>query len=82
MPERTIEVRYEQLVSDPAAAAGPVAEALGVEPDLVAQRFAQVHDRSAGRWRRDLSAGQLGDVEREAGEALVALGYALSSPQA
>jgi hypothetical protein len=35
-----------------------------------------VHDRSAGRWRRDLSADELADVEREAGEALAALGYA------
>ena len=79
VPERTVEVRYEQLASDPAAAAGPVAEALGVDARLVAERFEQVHDRSVGRWRRDLDASQLADVEREAGEALVALGYALSS---
>ena len=34
-----------------------------------------VHDRSAGRWRRDLTEEQVADVEREAGEQLVALGY-------
>jgi hypothetical protein len=34
-----------------------------------------VHDRSAGRWRRDLTAEQLADVEREAGATLVSLGY-------
>jgi len=77
VPERTIEVRYEQLVSDPAAAAAPVAARLGVEPALVTAAFAEAHDTSAGRWRRDLTPEQLVDVEREAGEALVALGYEL-----
>jgi sulfotransferase family protein len=82
VPERTVEVRYEELVSDPAAAAAPVAEKLGVAPDLVTAAFAEVHDRSAGRWRRDLTAAQLADVEREAGEALAALGYELSAKPA
>jgi Sulfotransferase family len=79
VPERTVEVRYEQLVTDPAAAAAPVAATIGVEPGLVEGAFARVHDRSAGRWRRDLSEEQLADVEREAGAVLVALGYELSS---
>jgi hypothetical protein len=38
--------------------------------------FAQAHDASAGRWRRDLTAEQLGTFEREAGATLAALGYA------
>jgi hypothetical protein len=75
VPERTVEVRYEQLVADPAAAAAPVADRLGVATGLVAEAFAVVHDRSAGRWRRVLTPEQLADVEREAGETLVALGY-------
>jgi len=75
VPERTVELRYEQLTAEPSVAAVPVAEALGVETQLVAERFAQVHDRSTGRWRRDLTAEQLADVEREAGGALAALGY-------
>jgi hypothetical protein len=75
VPERTVELRYEQLVSEPTVAAAPVAEALGVDSGLVAERFAQVHDRSAGRWRRDLAADELADVEREAGATLAALGY-------
>jgi hypothetical protein len=79
MPERTVELRYEQLTAEPSLAAVPVAAALGVDAELVADRFAQVHDRSVGRWRRDLTAEQLADVEREAGEALVKLGYELSS---
>jgi len=77
VPERTVELRYEQLVADPAAAAVPVAGALGVAPELVAERLARVHDRSAGRWRRDLTPDQLADVEREAGATLVSLGYPL-----
>jgi hypothetical protein len=80
VPDRTVEVRYEQLVADPAAAAAPVAAALGVDASLVIEAFGAIHDRSAGRWRRDLDADQLADVEREAGAALVALGYELSSP--
>jgi len=82
VPERTVEVRYEQLVSDPRGAARPVADRLGVEPELVAKTFSTVHDRSAGRWRRDLTPAQLADVEREAGQTLVALGYELSSTPA
>ena len=75
-PERTVEIRYEQLVSDPAGAAAPVAARLGVDADLVTDAFAEAHDASVGRWRRDLTAEQLADVENEAGAALAALGYA------
>ena len=79
VPERTVEVRYELLVADPAAAAAPVAASLGVDAEGVAEAFARAHDTSAGRWRRDLTPDQLADVEREAGAQLVALGYELSS---
>jgi Sulfotransferase family len=80
-PERTVELRYERLVADPRGAAEPVAERLGVAVEPVADAFAAVHDRSAGRWRRDLTAEQLADVEDEAGEALERLGYELSEPR-
>jgi len=76
VPARTAVVRYEQLVSDPAAAAAPVAERLGADAELVTAAFARAHDTSAGRWRRDLTPEQLADVERVAGDALAALGYA------
>ena len=76
VPARTAVVRYEQLVSDPAAAAAAVAERLGADAELVTAAFARAHDTSAGRWRRDLMPEQLADVEREAGDALAALGYA------
>jgi hypothetical protein len=75
VPERTVEVRYEQLVSDPAAAAAPVAARLGVAAEPVSEAFARAHDVSAGRWRRDLRPDQVADVEREAGAVLAALGY-------
>ena len=76
VPARTAVVRYEQLVSDPAAAAAAVAERLGADAELVTAAFARAHDTSAGRWRRDLTPEQLADVERVAGDALAALGYA------
>jgi hypothetical protein len=79
VPERTVRVRYEQLVTDPAAAAAPVAARLGVDAGLVTAAFAEAHDTSAGRWRRDLTPAQLADVEREAGAELLALGYELSA---
>lgn len=79
VPERTVELRYEDLVADPARAAEPVAAGLGVPVGPVAEAFSRVHDRSAGRWRRDLTAEQVADVEREAGEQLTALGYALTT---
>jgi hypothetical protein len=69
-------VRYENLVSDPAAAAAPVAARLEVDPELVTTAFARAHDTSVGRWRRDLTPEQLADVEREAGDVLAGLGYA------
>jgi hypothetical protein len=76
VPDRTVVVRYEELVSDPAAAAAPVAARLQVDPELVTMAFSRAHDTSAGRWRRDLTPEQLADVEREAGDALARLGYA------
>jgi hypothetical protein len=35
-----------------------------------------VHGASVGRWRRDLTAEQVAEVEAEAGELLSDLGYA------
>ena len=78
VPERTVQVRYEQLVTDPTGAAAPVAAALAVDAALVTDAFAAAHDTSAGRWRRDLTPEQLADVEREAGDTLAALGYVAS----
>jgi hypothetical protein len=73
--DRTLEVRYELMTGDPAAAAAAIAAQLGIEPAPVAASLAGAHDRSVGRYRRDLSPEQLADVEREAGPLLRELGY-------
>jgi hypothetical protein len=75
VPERTVELRYEALVADPETAADGVAAALGAAPGPLRTAFSAAHDGSVGRWRRELSAEQLADVEAEAGELLAELGY-------
>jgi hypothetical protein len=75
VPERTAELRYEALVADPDGEAARLAAALDTEPGPLRDAFAAVHGRSVGRWRRELTAEQLADVEAEAGELLASLGY-------
>ena len=74
-PERTIEVRYEEIAADPDAVATRVAAFLHTEPELIARGFREVHNRSVGRWRRELDEVQLAEIEREAGGLLRELGY-------
>jgi Sulfotransferase family len=73
--ERVLQVRYETL----AESAPLIAEHLGVEPAPLQKTLSSFHDRSMGRFRRDLSAEQLADVERVAGPLLRELGFAESS---
>jgi hypothetical protein len=75
-PDRTVDLRYEQLVADPEAATVTLAHSLGVGSDELANAFATAHANSVGRWRRDLTPEQLADVEAEAGDLLAELGYA------
>ena len=74
-PERTLELRYEQLTTDPGASAERLARHLGLDPQLLTGSLAAARDRSVGRWRRDLTPEQLEDVEQEAGPLLRELGY-------
>lgn len=74
-PARTIELRYEELVSDPGAATESLAHTLGVGVDELATAFSSAHADSVGRWHRDLTPQQLADVEAEAGDLLAELGY-------
>lgn len=74
-PEHTVEVRYEDIAADPEAAAGLIAGQLETDPEPLAAALAAVHGRSVGRWRLDLTAEQVADVEREAGALLRELGY-------
>jgi hypothetical protein len=76
VPERTVELRYEALVADPDREANRLAGALDSDPAPLRRAFAEVLDRSVGRWKRDLTPEQLADVEREAGGLLTELGYA------
>ncbi len=75
VPERTIELRYEETVSDPREAAERLAAHLDLAVEPLAAALGAAHARSVGRWQRDLTAGQLADVEREAGDLLAELGY-------
>jgi hypothetical protein len=73
---RALELRYEWLVGEPERAAATLAEHLGFDPVVFVGGLARAHDRSVGRFRRDLTEEQLADVEREAGALLEELGYA------
>jgi Sulfotransferase family len=72
---RTLEVRYESLVGDPGQTAAAIAGHLDVDPQTLSGGLARAHDRSVGRFQRELTAEQLADVEREAGQMLGELGY-------
>jgi Sulfotransferase family len=73
--EHTLEIRYEEIAADPLAAAELIADRLETEPGPLADALGEVHSRSIGRWRRDLTPEQIEDVEREAGPLLRELGY-------
>jgi hypothetical protein len=72
---RVLELRYESLVGEPESASAALAAHLGVDPAVFAGSLDRAHDRSVGRFRSDLTAEQLADVEREAGTLLHELGY-------
>jgi Sulfotransferase family len=69
------ELRYEDVAADPERASALLGEHLGVPPPVLLEPLSRVHARSVGRYRRDLTADQLRDVEREAGPLLAELGY-------
>jgi hypothetical protein len=69
--ERVLEVRYESL----ADAAQAIAAHLDVEAAPLVGSLSRFRDASIGRYRRDLSAAQLADVQRVAGPLLRELGY-------
>ena len=72
---RVLEVRYEAIAADPAGEAARIAAHLGTEPARLVERLGRFDERSLGRYRSDLDAAQLADVEREAGALLGELGY-------
>jgi hypothetical protein len=75
VPERTLELRYEELVTSPRKVAAELARYLELEPEPLAKSLSSAFDRSVGRWQRDLTPEQLSDVQEEAGPLLQDLGY-------
>lgn len=75
VPERTLELRYEQLVADPDGVAEQLAAHLDLDPAPIRRALGRAHSHSEERWRHDLEPQQLEDVEREAGALLRELGY-------
>ena len=78
-PGRAMEVRYEAMVSDPAATAEHLAGFLGTSPagrgELQAA-MARARPDSVGRWRAALSGPDVAELEAEIGPLLTRLGYA------
>jgi hypothetical protein len=70
--ERMLEVRSESLAGE----AERIAAFLAAPAAKLHRALDGFRDSSIGRWRRDLSAEQLRDVEAEAGPLLAELGYA------
>ena len=67
-----LEVRYEGLAS----VADRLAEFLGANVTSAHRALDGFRGASIGRWRKELTAEQLADVEAEAGPLLGELGYA------
>ena len=77
--EGALEIRYEDLATDPAVVAASLARHLDVPVEPLAAALGRAHASSVGRYRTELSAEQLEDVEAEAGALLRELGYVSSA---
>jgi len=75
VPDRTSELRYEDLVTKPRQVAAELAKSLDLEEEPLSKSLSSAFDRSVGRWKKDLTTEQLKDVQEEAGELLKDLGY-------
>jgi len=76
--DRTLRVRYEDLVRDPSETLTDVFEFIGA-PDASAQAAraaANVRSGSVGRWTTDLQADQIARIEARIGPTLAQQGYA------
>jgi hypothetical protein len=73
------ELRYEDLVADPARIGAELATFVDAPVGLLVDALSRAHAESVGRYRRDLDAEQLAEVEAEAGELLRELGYVSSA---
>ena len=73
------ELRYEDVASHPERVANELARFVGAPAEPLVTALARAHAESVGRYRRDLDADQLADVEAEAGQLLRELGYVSSA---
>lgn len=77
-PERSFELRYERLVTEPAKIARELAEFLVVDDHgaaALAEALSSGRASSVGRWRDSLDDAQRNLVEAECGPLLAELGY-------
>ncbi len=70
-----LELRYEDIATDPARVASELARHLGAPEEPLVSALGRAHAESVGRYRTDLTAEQLADIEDEAGSLLRELGY-------
>ncbi len=75
-PNRSIEVRYEDLLAEPAAELDRIRSFAGLsESSALDERAAVVDDSNAGKWRERLSDDEYEDVMAQIGHLLEELGY-------
>ena len=78
-PERYREVRYEELVSQPEATLRSLFTFLGEPWASSVLENKPIFSTSVGRWRSELSAAEVAEIEGVAGETMRTLGYPLST---
>jgi hypothetical protein len=78
-PDRYREVRYEELVTQPEAVMRSLLTFLGEPWSPSVLEGEQIFSTSVGRWRVDLTAAEIGEIEAAAGEIMSELGYPLST---
>ena len=72
-------MRYEELVTQPEAVMRSVLTFLGEPWSPSVLEGEQILSTSVGRWRVDLTAAEIGEIEARAGEVMFDLGYPLST---
>ncbi len=78
-PDRYREVRYEELVTRPEATVRSVLAFLGEPWAASMLEHNPIFSTSVGRWRSELSAAEVAEIEAVAGGTMRALGYPLST---
>ncbi len=78
-PERYLEVRYEDLVTNPTAISIQVLDFLGITTESSRRHFTAAVERadagSMGAWRRRFNDTEIAEIEAEIGPVLRELGY-------